>query len=205
MLSDVAHQRAERKSPALIVICRNCNQRYKFDESKLGGRAVGQSHCSNCGGPIRIENPALGAVTIPPEDIPALLAQMAGDPAADTAKTAVDAARQSGIGMLPGYRYALAVLAGAAAGSVIPLALAQVTLGREGADVVLDDDEASRRHTELTVQGETAMIRDLGSTNGTFVEGRRVKQHVLRNQSEFRIGSHVLMFIATPELDALEE
>ena len=107
--------------------------------------------------------------------------------------------------MLPGYRYALAVIRGAAAGSVIPLALAHVTLGREGTDVILDDDEASRRHTELIVQGETALIRDLGSTNGTFVDDQRVKEQVLHNQSEFRIGSHVLMFIATPEFDTLDE
>ncbi len=189
----------------MIVICRNCNQRYKFDESKLDGRTSGQSRCSNCGGPIKIENPSVGAVTIPPEDVPGLLAQMAGDPAADTAKTAVGVAKQSGVGMLPGYRYALAVIRGASAGSVIPLALAHVTLGREGADVVLDDDEASRRHTELVVQGETALIRDLGSTNGTFVDDLRVKEHVLHNQSEFRIGNHVLMFIATPEFDAVDE
>ena len=107
--------------------------------------------------------------------------------------------------MLPGYRYALAVIRGVASGTVIPLVLPHVTLGREGTDVVLDDDEASRRHTELVVQGESALIRDLGSTNGTFVDDQRVKEHVLFNQSEFRIGSHVLMFIATPEFETVEE
>ena len=189
----------------MIVVCHNCNQRYKFDESKLEGRALGKSRCSNCGGPIAIENPSLGAVTLPPEDIPGLLGQMAGDPAADTAKTAARLAEQPGASMLPGYRYALAVIRGVASGTVIPLVLPHVTLGREGTDVVLDDDEASRRHTELVVRGESALIRDLGSTNGTFVDDRRVKEHVLVNQSEFRIGSHVLMFIATPEFEAVEE
>ena len=205
MLDDVPVKHSQRKLQALIVICHNCNQRYKFDESKLEGRALGKSRCSNCGGPISIENPSLGAVTIPPEDVPGLLAQMAGDPAADTAKTAARLAEQPDASMLPGYRYALAVIRGVAAGSVIPLVLPHVTLGREGTDVVLDDDEASRRHTELIVQGESALIRDLGSTNGTFVDDKRVKEHVLFNQSEFRIGSHVLMFIATSEFDALEE
>ena len=41
------------------------------------------------------------------------------------------------------------------------------------------------------------MLRDLGSTNGTFVELDRIEQQVLTNQMEFRIGSHVLMFIVT--------
>ena len=39
--------------------------------------------------------------------------------------------------------------------------------------------------------------RDLGSTNGTLIELDRVEQHELSNQQEFRIGSHVLMFIVT--------
>jgi hypothetical protein len=42
-----------------------------------------------------------------------------------------------------------------------------------------------------------ALLRDLGSTNGTWIELDRVEQHELANQQEFRIGSHVLMFIVT--------
>ena len=45
--------------------------------------------------------------------------------------------------------------------------------------------------------GENAILRDLGSTNGTFVELDRIEQQALNNQMEFRIGSHVLMFIVT--------
>jgi pSer/pThr/pTyr-binding forkhead associated (FHA) protein len=45
--------------------------------------------------------------------------------------------------------------------------------------------------------GDIAILRDLGSTNGTWIELERVEQHQLGNQQEFRIGSHVLMFIVT--------
>jgi len=42
-----------------------------------------------------------------------------------------------------------------------------------------------------------AILRDLGSTNGTWIELDRIEQHQLNTQQEFRIGSHVLMFIIT--------
>jgi pSer/pThr/pTyr-binding forkhead associated (FHA) protein len=49
----------------------------------------------------------------------------------------------------------------------------------------------------VEILGEHGIVRDLGSTNGTFVELDRIEQHVLNNHMEFRIGSHVLMFIVT--------
>ena len=73
----------------------------------------------------------------------------------------------------------------------------RTTIGRSGSDVDLDDPEASRQHAALEIIGETAILRDLGSTNGTFIDIDRIDQHQLNNQMEFRIGSHVLMFIVT--------
>jgi pSer/pThr/pTyr-binding forkhead associated (FHA) protein len=70
-------------------------------------------------------------------------------------------------------------------------------VGRSGSDINLDDPEASRQHAALEIVGDVAILRDLGSTNGTWIELDRVEQHELSNQQEFRIGSHVLMFIVT--------
>src|SRR5689334_4805107 len=50
-----------------------------------------------------------------------------------------------------------------------------VTVGRrEPADIVLPDSEVSRAHCRLVVRDEELWVRDLGSTNGTFVNGERV-------------------------------
>jgi hypothetical protein len=54
---------------------------------------------------------------------------------------------------------------------------AAAVVGRdpEGASLVIDDPEASRRHASLTPSGSNVMVEDLGSTNGTFVNGQRVE------------------------------
>jgi pSer/pThr/pTyr-binding forkhead associated (FHA) protein len=43
-----------------------------------------------------------------------------------------------------------------------------------GADVEIDDPSLSRRHAELVASGSTWVLRDLGSTNGTWVADRRL-------------------------------
>jgi predicted component of type VI protein secretion system len=51
---------------------------------------------------------------------------------------------------------------------------ADVTIGREGCEVVLPDPEVSRRHATLRKADGGAAVEDLGSTNGTFVNGKRI-------------------------------
>ena len=94
-------------------------------------------------------------------------------------------------------RYSLAVIQGAATGQIHQINKPRTIIGRTGADLNLDDAEASRQHAAVEILGENAILRDLGSTNGTFIELDRIQQHVLNNHMEFRIGSHVLMFIVT--------
>ncbi|HKZ86573.1 MAG TPA: FHA domain-containing protein [Anaerolineae bacterium] len=49
------------------------------------------------------------------------------------------------------------------------------TLGREaGNDIIINDPQISRHHARLTLQGGSYVLEDLGSTNGSFVNGRRI-------------------------------
>ena len=73
-------------------------------------------------------------------------------------------------------------------------------LGREeDADVVLDDDKVSRHHAYLDVLDDgRAVIHDLGSSNGTFVNGRRIHEPLLlRGGERVRVGDTVLETSAT--------
>lgn len=68
-------------------------------------------------------------------------------------------------------------------------------LGRAGdVDVSLDDAGVSRRHAEIHVGGNGARVVDLGSTNGTFVDGERVQTGELRDGSTITVGRSRLVF-----------
>jgi uncharacterized membrane protein YdfJ with MMPL/SSD domain len=51
----------------------------------------------------------------------------------------------------------------------------ELVIGREGADLALDDQEVSRRHAVLRPVENGVEVEDLGSTNGTLVDGRRIE------------------------------
>lgn len=202
----------------MIVACPACRSRYKFDESKLGDRPKVKTRCSKCGGTIEIENPLLGASTMAPEEpvapppVPAppappeagLRTQRtpvqppAARPEPGSATIAGGDAARMGLLQLPkDKRFSLAVIQGAATGQIFPVSKTRTVIGRSGADINLDDPEASRQHAALEIVADVAILRDLGSTNGTWIDLERIEQHQLGNQQEFRIGSHVLMFIVT--------
>lgn len=73
----------------------------------------------------------------------------------------------------------------------IALVEGQNVIGRDETAVAwIDVHSVSRRHATITVAGETAMIEDLGSKNGTFVGGRRVSgQVLLRDGDVVRLGT----------------
>lgn len=74
-----------------------------------------------------------------------------------------------------------------------------LVLGRdEEADVNLDDKRASRKHCEIRLDGTEFIIRDLGSANGTFVNGQKVSEQPLKNGDRIQIGSTVLEFRMDP-------
>lgn len=59
-------------------------------------------------------------------------------------------------------------------------------------DIVLTDDTVSRRHAEIALRGGLCVVRDLGSCNGTFVNGRPVTRARLRPGDELQLGETVL-------------
>src|SRR5262249_39545693 len=88
-----------------------------------------------------------------------------------------------------------------------------VTIGRRGATengsyLALDDATLSRRHARLTASSGVVQIEDLGSRNGTFVNGRRLSEPVkLADGALVFLGRHAFVFrrAVEAELDALAE
>ena len=84
-------------------------------------------------------------------------------------------------------------------GDRYPLLSAITVLGRDNtADVILDDPGISRRHTEIRVTSDgphlVASIRDLGSTNGTFVNGERIASQHLADGDRISVGRTSLTY-----------
>lgn len=76
--------------------------------------------------------------------------------------------------------YVLEILDGDRAGEVFPVADRALRIGRKpGNDLVLADEKTSGVHAEVVLEGDRHVLRDLGSTNGTFLDGKRVTELVL--------------------------
>ena len=75
----------------------------------------------------------------------------------------------------------------------LPLELGTVVLGRgQDADIRFEDELVSRRHCALTFDGQRVTVEDLGSTNGTFVDGNYIHKQILDSDNRLQIGKIVL-------------
>lgn len=74
----------------------------------------------------------------------------------------------------------------------------QITIGRSGCDVILDNPQVSRFHAQIDrAPGGGAVLRDAGSTNGTFVNGQRISGPVaLKPGDVIQIGAFKLVYTA---------
>jgi pSer/pThr/pTyr-binding forkhead associated (FHA) protein len=89
----------------------------------------------------------------------------------------------------------LRVEEGEGTGKVVTLSAGGVyVIGRDGADIPLDDPKVSRKHAEIGLYGPGAyVLRDLASTNGTFLNGKLVSEkRKLSHWDAIRVGETVL-------------
>lgn len=105
-----------------------------------------------------------------------------------------------GLQMPTGKRLSLAIIDGPDAGSVHRMEKPRVTIGRSGADIVINDTEASRQHAAVEIRDLAYSVVDLGSTNGTLVNGEKITEPTeLVDKGEFVIGGSTIMLIVTDE------
>jgi len=78
-----------------------------------------------------------------------------------------------------------------------------ITIGQQrSSDIFLDDPTVSRAHCEVARDRDGVLLRDVGSTNGTFVGAVRVREVYLTPETRFRVGQTELLF--TPEDQVIE-
>jgi hypothetical protein len=93
--------------------------------------------------------------------------------------------------------YALKFISGKYQGGEFPLkADKQIVIGRSSElDMVLVEDMVSRKHAKIMISSGNITIEDLGSTNGTFVNGEKVKQARLKEGDRILIGTSILKLV----------
>ncbi len=70
----------------------------------------------------------------------------------------------------------------------------ELVIGREDTDLAIDDDEMSSRHAVVRRHANRLQVEDLGSTNGTFVDGTRIAEPtLLGGGAEIKVGTTVLV------------
>lgn len=88
-------------------------------------------------------------------------------------------------------------------GVTFPLDGDQLTIGRDSSNgVAINDAEVSRRHSRLSFQGGKYVIEDLGSTNGTFVNGQRLAGPVVLKAGDVvSLGEQIVMMYDAINMD----
>ena len=202
----------------MIIECPSCHSKYQYDEERFERKASKKIKCARCQQIFDIHNPSAAKAPEPaPVPAPAPVAAPAGDstftsrgdrtqsrpiPTHETTEQSPipEAKPASALHLPTGKRLSLAVLDGPDAGTVFRVEKPRVTIGRAGADLTLNDSEASRQHAALEIRDTSYTVSDLGSTNGTLVDGSKIEAPAeLTDKSEFQVGSTTLMLIVTED------
>ena len=119
-------------------------------------------------------------------------------------KTTLHAAKQSA-GLRAG-RFLVSVVEGPSAGEALELDATQPSRALVGQSqactLIIADPLVSRRHLALSVSGTELVVTDLGSTNGTYLEGIRVTEAFARGGESIRLGSSVLRVASLGDREA---
>ena len=100
-------------------------------------------------------------------------------------------------------QYQLIMRTGPTPGAAYTLEGDQLMIGRDSAnEIVINDAEVSRRHARLTFQGGKYVLEDLGSTNGTFVNGQRLAgPRVLKPGEVVSFGEQIVLVFEVVSID----
>jgi len=81
----------------------------------------------------------------------------------------------------------------------------RITIGRRtGSDIHLDDPGVSKEHAVIQTVGNDHIFEDMGSTNGSTINGSRITKHILQNGDVINLGAYQLKYAnikANPEMD----
>jgi hypothetical protein len=170
------------------VVCSHCGTEHLLKDAEVAAHARVQFHCSKCRQSTVVEIELRPDRTMVVSPLPSFARSNANRSNLDLVP------EEDGLKLPPAKAAILTVVSGPAKGAVHNLRKPRVILGREGAGIVLNDQEISRHHCLIEVHDSYASLKDLDSTNGTFFDEERVRAAMLQDGAEFRIGNSVIRF-----------
>ncbi len=103
----------------------------------------------------------------------------------------------------PDREACLVVINGMDLGKKHPLNQASVLIGRSSkSDIQIDEDSISRNHAMLLIDGNAYVVRDLGSTNGTYVNDVQSTEKTLRDGDQIRVGRTIFKFLMGSNIES---
>jgi len=179
------------------VTCGQCGSRYRLNDEQIAAHKKVQFRCAKCGQTtvVEVAKTAEGTQVVSP-----LPSFARGEGSGATIGGTIVSTGQ-GLSLPTDKTITISVISGPSKGVKHSLTKPRVVLGRKGggADVEVDDQEVSRWHCAVEVKTDVVRLRDLDSTNGTFVNDERVRAAQLEHLSEFRIGSTVILITIMPK------
>lgn len=160
----------------MIIQCGHCGAKYKVNEDRLPRAGL---TCKRCQALLPLP-PASGT-------------RGRGGPEA-TIVGRVPTASGAPLSAASGVRLSLVIQSGPDGGKTYPITKDRVLIGRKTADLILNDPEVSGSHAALEIVGNTYFLRDLRSTNGTYLNGTKVAEAQLKHLDEIALGKCTLIF-----------
>jgi ribosomal protein S27AE len=166
--------------------CIHCGQQHLLSDSVLAKHAKVQFRCTKCGQTTIVEVKHRADETVVISPMPAFARSDAA-----TANLKAPAVEENPA-LPPGVQASLTITTGPQIGHSLTVTKSRTIVGRKGADFALNDPEVSRHHCLLEVRDGFVNLKDMDSTNGTFLQEERVRAAVLQDGAEFRVGGSTI-------------
>ncbi len=171
----------------MIIKCTNCDAKYNVPDVNISEST--KLKCSKCG----------HIFTVSPK-----IAEEESASKKDTAKIMQKNVNDSlwsdeNLELPEDKKLSIAIIRGARAGYIYKIEKPYVLIGRGKVDLIIPDKEISRKHLAIEIRNDKIILRDLGSTNGTYINNKKVSLVEITDQNEFKVGQTTLMLISTPK------
>ena len=170
------------------IHCPNCGAKLDLDEKQFANQSPSQVRCWMCTCAVELDMVPTGPGP------PTIAVSSPHDRSKGSRLGGTLNPETTSLSLPQGTTIKISVLTGSSQGIECQLSRPLVTIGRlgGGADIEIDDPEVSKLHCVVEARRDVILLRDLGSTNGTYLGNSSVFAARLEEMSKFRIGSSLL-------------